>query len=205
VNDVARSVAFYTERLGFQLQLRSGPAFAAVVLGNLRLLLSGPGASGSRPMPDGQKQAPGGWNRVLIDVPDLESRIQVLREAGAPFRNSVESGPGGSQILIEDPDGNPIELLLRYNARVTPRPEEREYTVGPRQLQFGHASPADFVAQVPRGYLGNDVLVEAAPQREASGMGSDPLLLRPTCHVLRDVEDKNGASRAVRMMKRPKG
>ncbi len=110
VNDVARSVAFYTERLGFQLQLRSGPAFAAVVLGNLRLLLSGPGASGSRPMPDGQKQAPGGWNRVLIDVPDLESRIQVLREAGVPFRNSVESGPGGSQILIEDPDGNPIEL-----------------------------------------------------------------------------------------------
>ena len=110
VKDVARSLSFYTERLGFQLELRSGEAFAAVHLGNLRLLLSGPGSSGSRPMPSGQQQAAGGWNRILLSVPDLESSIQALQRAGVPFRNGVERGPGGSQILIEDPDGNPIEL-----------------------------------------------------------------------------------------------
>jgi glyoxylase I family protein len=110
VQEVARSLSFYTERLGFELQLRSGDAFAAVQLGNLRLLLSGPGSSGSRPMPGGQQQAPGGWNRVLLTVPDLERSIQALQSAGVPFRNGIESGPGGRQILLEDPDGNPIEL-----------------------------------------------------------------------------------------------
>jgi glyoxylase I family protein len=110
VKDVARSVAFYTEVLGFGLQQRSGAAFAGVLLGNLRLLLSGPGSSGSRPMPDGQEQEPGGWNRILIHVPDLASRIRELEQRGVPFRNGVETGPGGSQILIDDPDGNPIEL-----------------------------------------------------------------------------------------------
>ena len=110
VKDVERSLAFYTEQLGFQLELRSGAAFAAVLLGNLRLLLSGPGSSGARPMPSGQTQEPGGWNRVVIYVPDLAASIRELERAKVPFRNSIETGPGGSQILIEDPDGNPIEL-----------------------------------------------------------------------------------------------
>jgi glyoxylase I family protein len=110
VKDVARSLAFYTERLGFQLELRSGTAFAAVQLGSLRLLLSGPGSSGSRPLPSGQQQEPGGWTRFLIYVPDLGTRIRELQQANVPFLNSIETGPGGSQILIADPDGNPIEL-----------------------------------------------------------------------------------------------
>jgi catechol 2,3-dioxygenase-like lactoylglutathione lyase family enzyme len=110
VKDVDRSIAFYTDQLGFQLEQRSGAAFAAVLLGNLRLLLSGPGSSGSRPMPSGQHQASGGWNRILIYVPDLVASIRALEQAGVSFRNSVETGPGGSQIIIDDLDGNPIEL-----------------------------------------------------------------------------------------------
>lgn len=110
VSELARALSFYTDTLGFQLELRSGDAFAAVQLGNLRLLLSGPGSSGSRPMPGGQQQAPGGWNRVLLNVQDLESSIAALQRAGVRFRNGVERGPGGSQILLEDPDGNVIEL-----------------------------------------------------------------------------------------------
>lgn len=110
VKDVARSVAFYTEKLGFELELQSGTAFASVLLGSLRLLLSGPGSSGSRPMPNGQKQESGGWNRALIPVADLEKRIVELKRAEVPFKNSIEKGPGGSQILIEDPDGNVLEL-----------------------------------------------------------------------------------------------
>ena len=110
VADLDRSIAFYTEHLGFQPAERSGSAFAAVLRGNLRLILSGPGSSGSRPMPDGQLQEPGGWNRILIYVADLEALIVPLRTAGVRFRNQVEAGPGGKQILLEDPDGNPIEL-----------------------------------------------------------------------------------------------
>jgi catechol 2,3-dioxygenase-like lactoylglutathione lyase family enzyme len=110
VADLDRAIAFYTQRLGFVLDMRQGNAFAAVAIGNLRLILSGPGSSGARPMPDGQRQQPGGWNRILVYVEDLERRIQSLKAAGVPFRNTVETGPGGSQILIEDPDGNPIEL-----------------------------------------------------------------------------------------------
>ena len=110
VKDVDRAIAFYTERLGFQLEQRSGPAFASVLLENLRLILGGPGSSGARPMPDGQTQEPGGWNRILLYVPDLAARIRALEKAGVRFRNSVETGPGGSQILIQDPDGNVIEL-----------------------------------------------------------------------------------------------
>jgi glyoxylase I family protein len=108
--DVKRAIAFYTQRLGFSLDMTVGSAFAAVSLGNLRLILSGPGSSGARPMPDGREQAPGGWNRILLYVEDLEERIASLKAAGVAFRNGIEAGPGGSQILIEDPDGNPIEL-----------------------------------------------------------------------------------------------
>jgi glyoxylase I family protein len=111
VKDVARSVAFYTQQLGLELDQQRLPAFAQVSVGNLKLILSGPGASGSRPMPGGRPQEPGGWNRVILHVADLASRIAELKQAGLPFRNEMEVGPGGKQIQIEDPDGNPIELF----------------------------------------------------------------------------------------------
>ena len=111
VKDVSRSVAFYTERLGFKLDHQNLPAFGQVSIGNLKLILSGPGASGSRPMPDGHSQEPGGWNRVVLRVSDLPSQIEALKKAGVRFRNEMEVGPGGKQIQIEDPDGNPIELF----------------------------------------------------------------------------------------------
>lgn len=111
VRDVSRSVEFYTTYLGFQLDHQQPPAFASVSLGNLTILLSGPGASGSRPMPDGSEQKPGGWNRVVLRVADLPARIEALRKAGLRFRNEMESGPAGKQIQLEDPDGNAIELF----------------------------------------------------------------------------------------------
>ena len=111
VKDVARAAAFYTEHLGFTLGHQQLPAFAAVSLGEVTILLSGPGASGSRPMPDGQSQEPGGWNRVVLRVSDLAGCIESLKGAGVRYRNELESGPGGRQIQIEDPDGNPIELF----------------------------------------------------------------------------------------------
>jgi catechol 2,3-dioxygenase-like lactoylglutathione lyase family enzyme len=110
ITDVERAIRFYTEHLGFEVQQRSGPAFAAITRGALRLVLGGPDSSGSRPMPDGRRQEPGGWNRIILYVDDLETSIASLRKAGAVFRNQIERGPGGSQIQIEDPDGNPIEL-----------------------------------------------------------------------------------------------
>ena len=111
MKDVARSVAFYTHHLGFTLEHQQLPAFASVSVGDARILLSGPGASGSRPMPNGQQQEPGGWNRVVLKVADLPRFIEELKKAGLRFRNDLESGPGGRQIQIEDPDGNPIELF----------------------------------------------------------------------------------------------
>ena len=111
VTDVARSAAFYTERLGFTLTHQHLPAFASVSLGDAQLLLSGPGASGSRSMPDGQSQKPGGWNRVVLRVSDLPACIATLKTGDVRFRNEMETGPGGRQIQIEDPDGNPIELF----------------------------------------------------------------------------------------------
>ena len=111
VNDVERSVAFYTQTLGFKLEHQQLPAFANVSLGALKILLSGRGASGSRPMRDGQRQEPGGWNRVVLRVANLEACVAQLKNAGVHFRNEMESGPGGKQIQLEDPDGNPIELF----------------------------------------------------------------------------------------------
>ena len=111
VKDVARSVAFYTQHLGFTLEHQQLPAFASVSLGDSQVLLSGPGASGSRPMPNGQRQEPGGWNRIVLRVSDLTGCIVALKGAGLRFRNEMETGPGGRQIQIEDPDGNPIELF----------------------------------------------------------------------------------------------
>lgn len=111
VADVARSVEFYTRNLGFKLEHQQLPAFAAVSIENLTMLLSGPGASGSRPMPDGHRQEPGGWNRIVLRVADLPARITELKNAGLTFRNEMEIGPGGKQIQLLDPDGNPIELF----------------------------------------------------------------------------------------------
>ena len=109
--DVKRAVDFYTAHLGFKVEHQQLPMFAAVSLGEFKLLLSGPGASGSRPMPDGRPQEPGGWNRIVLRVSDLSPVIDTLKEAGVTLRNQMESGPGGRQIQIEDPDGNPIELF----------------------------------------------------------------------------------------------
>ena len=111
VTDVARAAAFYTDRLGFKLERQHLPAFASVSLGDFVLLLSGPRASGSRPMPSGELQQPGGWNRVVLRVADLTAQIDALTNAGVKFRNQMESGPGGRQIQVDDPDGNPIELF----------------------------------------------------------------------------------------------
>jgi len=110
VRDVDRSVSFYTKQLGFELELRPGAALAIVSRGDLHLLLSGPEASGSRPMPDGGRQEPGGWNRIVLYVENLDATIAALGKAKARFRNDVEVGPGGKQIQVDDPDGNPIEL-----------------------------------------------------------------------------------------------
>jgi glyoxylase I family protein len=111
VMDVARSVEFYTQHLGFTVQHQQLPAFASVVLNGVQILLSGPGASGSRPMPDGQPQEPGGWNRIVLKVVNLPRVIDALMNRRLHFRNEMESGPGGRQIQLEDPDGNPIELF----------------------------------------------------------------------------------------------
>ena len=117
VKDVARAAAFYTGHLGFALERQQLPAFASVLLGGFTLMLSGPGASGSRPLPGGATQEPGGWNRVVLRVDDLERRIEGLRNAGVRFRNEMETGPGGRQIQIEDPDGNPNELFEPAHGR----------------------------------------------------------------------------------------
>src|SRR5215831_9524984 len=111
VKDVQRSIAFYTQTLGLNLDRQNLPAFGQVSIGDLKLILSGPGASGSRPMPDGRQQEPGGWNRVVLQVKNLPVRISELKSQGVRFRNEMEVGPGGRQIQVEDPDGNPIELF----------------------------------------------------------------------------------------------
>ena len=111
VKDVRRSVDFYTKLLGFKAGHEQPPAFAGVSLDGLTLLLSGPGASGSRVLPDGRTQEPGGWNRIVLRVAELPARIEALKKDGVVFRNEMEVGPGGRQIQLEDPDGNGIELF----------------------------------------------------------------------------------------------
>jgi glyoxylase I family protein len=110
VKDVKRSIAFYTQQLGFKLDREHLPAFGQVSTDGLKLILSGAGASGSRDLPDGRHQEPGGWNRVVLEVKDLPAQIEAMRKAGIRLRNEMETGPGGKQVQIEDPDGNPIEL-----------------------------------------------------------------------------------------------
>ena len=111
VDDVDVAVAFYVEQFGFELLSNQAPAFADVSRGNLRLLLSGPRSSAGRPMPDGRQPTPGGWNRIHFVVDDLAAEVERLRAAGVAFRNEIIKGPGGSQIVLDDPSGNPIELF----------------------------------------------------------------------------------------------
>jgi catechol 2,3-dioxygenase-like lactoylglutathione lyase family enzyme len=111
VDDVDAALAFYTGHLGFEVNTAAAPAFADVTRGNLRLLLSGPLSSAGRPMPDGAVPGPGGWNRIHLLVTDIAAEVARLREAGVPFRNDIVAGPGGQQILIEDPAGNVVELF----------------------------------------------------------------------------------------------
>lgn len=110
VDDPGASAAFYVENFGFDIELQV-PAICIVSLGDLTLLLSGPKSSGRLAMPDGQETQPGGWNRILIDVDDLDAEVERIRRAGVQLRNEIISGPGGRQVLAEDPDGNPIELF----------------------------------------------------------------------------------------------
>jgi len=111
VDDVQESIDFYTKHLGFEVRMSAAPAFADVIRGNLRLLLSGPTSSAGRPMTDGEKPGPGGWNRIHFVVDDIDAEVARLTEAGLPFRNEMVKGPGGSQILLLDPSGNVIELF----------------------------------------------------------------------------------------------
>jgi catechol 2,3-dioxygenase-like lactoylglutathione lyase family enzyme len=111
VDDVDASIAFYTKQLGFELLTSASPAFADVKRGNLRLLLAGPASSAGRPMPDGTQPGPGGWNRIHFIVDDIDAEVARLHGAGATFRNDIVQGPGGKQILLQDPSGNVIELF----------------------------------------------------------------------------------------------
>jgi predicted enzyme related to lactoylglutathione lyase len=111
VDDVESAVAFYTTNFGFEMRSNAAPAFADVVRGQLRLLLSGPASSAGRPMPDGSQPSPGGWNRIHFVVEDIAAEVERLRGAGVHFRNEIVAGPGGEQILIDDPSGNAIEIF----------------------------------------------------------------------------------------------
>lgn len=111
VDDVEEAIAFYTKQLGFEPLMNASPAFADVRRGNLRLLLAGPKSSAGRPMPDGRQPEPGGWNRIHFVVDDIGAEVDRLRAAGATFRNDIVTGPGGQQILLEDPSGNVVELF----------------------------------------------------------------------------------------------
>ena len=115
VDDVDEAIGFYTELLDFEVLTKAAPAFADVQRGNLRLLLAGPTSSAGRPMPDGTKPAPGGWNRIHFIVDDIEAEVARLRDVGARFRNDIIEGPGGKQILLQDPSGNIVELFQPRN------------------------------------------------------------------------------------------
>jgi len=115
VDDIDRAISFYTDILGFKLELHPAPGFASLSRGDLQLLLNRPGAGGAgQSMPDGKSPAPGGWNRIQIEVEDLEATVEKLKKAGARFRNAIVTGNGGKQILVEDPAGNPVELFQPF-------------------------------------------------------------------------------------------
>jgi len=125
VDDVDAAVAFYTKFLDFEVLTSFAPAFADVARGNLRLLLSGPTSSAGRPMPDGAKPGPGGWNRIHLIVDDIDAEVARLRNAGARFRNDILAGPGGKQILLQDPSGNVVELFQSAASSPTRRDPTR--------------------------------------------------------------------------------
>jgi catechol 2,3-dioxygenase-like lactoylglutathione lyase family enzyme len=129
VDDVQAAIDFYTSHLGFTVRMSAAPAFADVTRGNLRLLLAGPASSAGRPMPDGRKPGPGGWNRIHLIVPDLRAEVTRLRGEGVSFRNDIVTGPGGSQILIEDPAGTVVELFQPAPGS-PPRPTRSATTTG---------------------------------------------------------------------------
>ena len=115
VNDVDAAISFYSGALGFKVEMHPAPGFASLSLGNLQLLLNRPGAGGAgQAMPEGRRPAPGGWNRIQIEVDDLEAKVETLKSSGAHFRNEIVTGNGGKQILVEDPSGNPIELFQPF-------------------------------------------------------------------------------------------
>ena len=115
VNDVDAATSFYSGALGFKVEMHPAPGFASLSLGNLQLLLNRPGAGGAgQAMPEGRRPAPGGWNRIQIEVDDLEAKVETLKSSGAHFRNEIVTGNGGKQILVEDPSGNPIELFQPF-------------------------------------------------------------------------------------------
>ena len=113
VDDIDATIGFYRDRLGFEVEMHPGPGFAVISRGDLRLLLNTPGGPGgaAQPTPDGRSPEPGGWNRIQLEVDDLDGQVETLRSAGARFRNDIVTGKGGKQILLEDPSGNPIELF----------------------------------------------------------------------------------------------
>jgi catechol 2,3-dioxygenase-like lactoylglutathione lyase family enzyme len=125
IDDVPAAIAFYTNHLGFALELDASPAFASVSRNGVRLLLSGPTSSAGRPMPDGTKPGPGGWNRIHFIVDDIDAEVARLRDAGARFRNDILAGPGGKQILLQDPSGNVVELFQPAAPRATRRDPTR--------------------------------------------------------------------------------
>ena len=124
IDDVPAAIAFYTNHLGFTLELDASPAFASVSRDGVRLLLSGPTSSAGRPMPDGTRPGPGGWNRIHFIVDDIDAEVARLRDAGARFRSDILAGPGGKQILLQDPSGNVVELFQP----AAPSPTRRDPT-----------------------------------------------------------------------------
>ena len=152
VNDVEAAIAFYTTHFGFRLLSNAAPAFADVVRGELRLLLSGPKSSAGRPMPDGRQPGPGGWNRIHFIVDDIEAEVARLREAGAPFRNDILSGPGGQQVLLLDPAGNVIELFQPAGTR--PPAKESDPGISDAWARWRGSQPDDAPMEV---FLGPDL------------------------------------------------
>jgi glyoxylase I family protein len=144
VKDVARSIDFYTKQLGFKQDMQHLPAFGQVSVGNLKLILSGPGASGSRVLPDGRQQEPGGWNRIVLEVKDLPARIEELQRAGVHFRNEMEVGPGGKQVQLEDRMAIRLSCSSRLASRfdLTSGPIVKDRRGYPRRSLCGTGIPA---------------------------------------------------------------